>query len=105
MAYMLTQKLKEMINIKFKELFIRYKANSTIQATGITCQPNTVFNAGANCFGDDTLLSVRMEDRREISDLVAVHSRDSVTNWGIDSSPNMLASSGKYPWGGYGAKS
>ncbi|MGM0367544.1 MAG: hypothetical protein ACQEP2_03075 [Actinomycetota bacterium] len=105
MAYILTQKLKAMSNIKFKELFIRHKANSTIQATGITCQPNTVFNVGTNCFGYDTLLVIRMKDRRAISHLTAAHSRDYVTDWRINPDPTLVASTGKYPGRGYGAKS
>ncbi len=102
---MLTQKLKAMSNTKFKELFIRHKANSTIHSTGITCQPNTVFNAGANRFGYDTLLVIRVNDRRAISNLTAAHSRDYVTDWWINPDPTLVASTGKYPGRGYGDKS
>jgi predicted GH43/DUF377 family glycosyl hydrolase len=105
MAYILTQKLKEMSNIKFKELFIWHKANFTIQATGITYQPNTVFSAGTNRFGYDTLLPIRMKDRRAISHLTAAHSRDCVTDLRINPDTTLVASTNKYPGRGYGAKS
>ena len=93
-----------MSNTQFKELFVRHKANPIIQARDIPYQPNSVFNAGANCFGDDTLLLIRVEDRRGISHIAAAHSRDGVTDWQIEPDPTLPASTDKYPEGGYGAK-
>ena len=95
----------KMSNTQFKELFVRYEVNPIIKARDIPYQPNSVFNAGANRFGDDTLLLMRVEDRRGISHLTAAHSRDGVTDWRIDPDPTLLASTDKYPEGEYGAKS
>jgi predicted GH43/DUF377 family glycosyl hydrolase len=95
----------KMSNTQFKELFIRHKANPIIQARDIPYQPNSVFNAGANRFGDDTLLLMRVEDRWGISRLIAAHSRDGVTDWRIDPDPTLPASTDKYLEGEYGAKS
>ena len=105
MAYILTQKLKEMSNTQFKKLFILHNTNSIIQAKGITYQPNSAFNAGANCFGYDTLLSIRMKDRRGISHLPAAHSRDCITDLRINPDTTLVASTNKYPGRGYGVKS
>ena len=45
----------------------------------------------------DTLLLVRVEDRRGISHLTAARSRDGVTDWRIDSQPTFAASPDEYP--------
>jgi len=105
MAYILTQKLNEMSETQFKKLFIRYNANSIIQATGVTYQPNSAFNAGANCFGEDILLPVRMEDLRGISHPIAVNNRDCITKWRINPDLTMVDNTNKYPRRGYGTKS
>jgi predicted GH43/DUF377 family glycosyl hydrolase len=50
----------------------------------------------------DTLLLVRVEDRRGISHFTAARSRDGVTDWRIDAQPTFAASPDEYPeelWG------
>ena len=94
-----------MSNTQFKELFIWHKANSIIQARGITYQPNSVFNVGTDRFIDDTLLLMRVKDCRGISHLTAAHNWDCITDWRTDPDPTLLASTSKYPGGKYGAKS
>jgi len=89
-------------NTCFKELFTRYNANPIIQARDIPYQANSVFNAGATRVGDDTLLLMRVEDRRGISHLTAACSRDGITEWRIDAEPTLPASPQNYPeeiWG------
>jgi predicted GH43/DUF377 family glycosyl hydrolase len=95
----------EMSNTQFKELFIRHKANFIIQARGITYQPNSIFNVGADCFIDDTLLLMRVKDCREISPLTAAHDWDCITDWRTDPNPTLLAGASKYHGRKYGAKS
>jgi len=95
----------KMSNTQFKELFVRHEVNPIIKARDIPYQPNSVFNAGANRFGDDTLLLMRVEDSRGISHMTAVHCRDGVTDWRIDPDPTLPAGTDKYPEGDYGAKS
>ena len=46
---------------------------------------NTVFNAGACQMGDETILLVRVEDRRGHSHLTVARSNDGISNWHIDS--------------------
>lgn len=94
-----------MSNTQFKELFVQHKANPIIQEIDIPYQPNSVFNSGANRFGDDTLLPMRVEDHWGISRLTAAHKRDGVSDWRIDPDLTLPASTDKYPEGEYGTKS
>jgi hypothetical protein len=51
----------------------------------------TVFNAGATLLRNgETLLMVRVEDRRGSSHLTAARSRDGKIDWAIDSEPTFL---------------
>jgi predicted GH43/DUF377 family glycosyl hydrolase len=56
-----------------------------------------VFNAGATKVGDETLLLMRVEDRRGISHLTVARSKDGITNWKIDSEPTLLSQSENPP--------
>jgi len=94
-----------MSNTQFRELFIRHNANSIVQVRGITYQPNSIFNARADRFIDDTLLLMRVEDCSRISNLTAVHNWDFITDWRTDPDPTLLASASKYHGRKYGAKS
>lgn len=79
-----------MSNGKIRELFTRYPHNPIIEAKDIPYQVNSVFNAAATRFGDETLLLLRVEDRRGISHLTTARSKDGVTAWKIDNSPTLL---------------
>ncbi len=48
------------------DLFRRYPKNPIITPEDISYPVNSVFNAGATLFGDETLLLMRVEDRRGI---------------------------------------
>lgn len=48
----------------YTELFRRHPNNPILTAQDWPYPANTVFNAGACQFGDETLLLVRVEDRR-----------------------------------------
>lgn len=91
-----------MTDDRFKELFTRHSANPIIQARNLPYQANAVFNAAATRYGDDTLLLMRVEDRRGLSHLTAARSRDGVTDWRIDARPTLPADPEKHPeeiWG------
>ena len=64
---------------------------------------NTVFNPGATqLLSGETLLLVRVEDRRGMSHLTAARSRDGISDWQIDSQPTFSAEPDQYPeelWG------
>jgi len=62
-----------------------------------------VFNPGATLLpSGETLLLVRVEDRRGISHLTAARSLDGITNWQIDAQPTLSPPPEQYPeelWG------
>jgi len=87
---------------RFKELFTRHAGNPIIQSTDIPYRVNSVFNAGATTVGNETLLLLRVEDRRGISHLTAARSKDGISNWVIDSKPTLPSSPETHPeelWG------
>lgn len=91
-----------MCNTIFKELFTRHSGNPIIQVRDIPYQANAFFNAAATRCGDDTLLFMRVEDRRGLSHLTAARSKDGVSEWRIDSRATLPADSDNYPeeiWG------
>jgi predicted GH43/DUF377 family glycosyl hydrolase len=61
-----------------------------------------VFNAGACQVGKETILLVRVEDRRGHSHLTVARSDDGVSNWRIDASPSFAPDPTDFPeeaWG------
>ena len=62
-----------------KDLFTRYPGNPVLSAKDIPYTVNSVFNAGAVKVGDDSLLLMRVEDRRGLSHLTVARSRDGFT--------------------------
>jgi predicted GH43/DUF377 family glycosyl hydrolase len=87
---------------RFKELFTRYPGNPIIRATDLPYKANSVFNAGATLIDGETLLLMRVEDRRGISHLTVARSLDGITNWRIDSGPTLSPSPQTHPeevWG------
>lgn len=72
------------------ELLKRYEGNPILTADMWPYPANTVFNCGATRLENgDTLLLVRVEDRRGISHLTAARSRDGLSNWQIDEEPTL----------------
>lgn len=87
----------------FRELFRRYKHNPIITKEQWPYPANAVFNAGATLLPNgDTVLLVRVEDRRGISHLAVARSKDGINDWDIDRKPTFTPNPGKYPeeiWG------
>src|SRR5437660_6902079 len=71
------------------ELFHRHPANPILTARDWPYPAHTVFNAGACQVGDETVLLVRVEDRRGHSHLTVARSNDGVSHWHIDSRPSF----------------
>ncbi len=91
-----------MIRNVYNELFHRYAHNPILTPKEWPYPANSVFNAGAAKVGDETILLVRVEDRRGISHLTVARSRDGISNWQIDSSPTIMPSPDDHPeemWG------
>ena len=72
------------------EMFHRHAANPILTARDWPYKAHTVFNAGACLRGDETVLLVRVEDRRGHSHLTVARSNDGVSNWQIDSQPSFV---------------
>ena len=86
----------------FRELFTRHPRNPIISARDMPYLSNTVFNPGATIFEGETLLLLRVEDRRGHSHLTVARSRDGVGDWRIDHEPTFPAEPDRYPeeiWG------
>lgn len=83
-------------------LIRRHPNNPLITAADLPYEANTVFNAGATLVGDETVLLLRVEDRRGISHLTVARSHDGISNWRIDSHPTLSPDPDNYPeevWG------
>ncbi len=83
-------------------LFKRCKDNPIITAEDLPYKANTVFNAAVTIIGGETLLLMRVEDRRGISHLTAARSKDGITDWRIDKKPTLLPDPENHPeeiWG------
>ena len=69
------------------ELFRRSPANPLLTAASWPYPVNTVFNPGATTMGGETILLVRVEDRRGLSHLTVARSPDGVGGWRVDDKP------------------
>jgi beta-1,4-mannooligosaccharide/beta-1,4-mannosyl-N-acetylglucosamine phosphorylase len=87
---------------KYLELFHRHEDNPILTACDWPYSAHTVFNAGGCQVGDETVLLVRVEDRRGHSHLTVARSTDGVSNWRIDSKPSLVpqpANRSEEEWG------
>lgn len=86
----------------YTELFHRHSGNPILTAADWPYPAHTVFNAGACQAGDETILLVRVEDRRGHSHLTVARSNDGVAKWQIDSKPSFFPDPTNYSeeaWG------
>ena len=84
------------------EFFRRHAQNPIISARDFPYRVNSVFNAGATKVGSETVLLMRVEDRRGMSHLTIARSTDGVGNWRIDAQPTIMPSPETNPeeiWG------
>ena len=84
------------------ELFKRYDKNPILTASDWPYAAHTVFNAGACQLGDETILLVRVEDRRGHSHLTVARSKNGITDWAIDEKPSFAPEPADFPeetWG------
>ncbi len=84
------------------ELFHRDPANPILTAQDWPYPAHSVFNAGACQSGDETILLVRVEDRRGHSHLCVARSNDGISDWHIDSAPSFAPDPKNFPeeaWG------
>ena len=85
------------------DLFHRHPSNPLLTAADWPYAANAVFNPGATLLpSGETVLLVRVEDRRGISHLTAARSWDGVHDWRIDDGPTFSAQPVEHPeelWG------
>jgi len=88
---------------RFREVFRRYEHNPLLTVDDWPYPANSIFHAGATLLpSGETLLLVRVEDRRGLSHLTVARSADGITNWQMDAQPTLLPAPEHYPeeiWG------
>ena len=85
-----------------KELFIRNDNNPIVKPKDIPYGASAVFNAGCTRFNSETLLLLRVEDKRGISHFTIARSKNGINKWNIDATPAMEYLPEAYPqerWG------
>jgi predicted GH43/DUF377 family glycosyl hydrolase len=83
-------------------LFERHPGNPIITAGQLPYAANAVFNPGAAVVDGETILLVRVEDRRGISHLQVARSQDGISGWTFDPAPLMSPDPERHPeevWG------
>ncbi|KRT64262.1 MAG: glycosidase [Chloroflexi bacterium CSP1-4] len=84
------------------ELFSRFPANPIVTVDDLPYRANSVFNPGAALVDGETILLMRVEDRRGLSHLTVARSRDGLTGWTCDPEPGLRAAPERHPeevWG------
>lgn len=88
--------------IPHTELFTRHPANPIITPAHLPYVANSVFNPGAALCNGETILLLRVEDRRGLSHLTVARSEDGAAGWRIEADPSFVADPDAYPeetWG------
>jgi len=83
------------------QLFHRHDGNPILSASDMPWPANSVFNAGAALLEDETLLMLRVEDRRGQSHFVIARSVNGIDGWRIDGKPAFSPDAGysEEAWG------
>ena len=85
-------------------LFHRSARNPILTAADVPYPANSVFNPGAARVGDETILLVRVEDLRGISQLHVARSTDGESGWTFDPEPLLRADVDQRPRGDLGLR-
>lgn len=83
-------------------LFVRSAQNPILTAAAVPYPASSIFNPGATRIGDETLLLLRVEDLRGISQLHVARSVDGESDWRFDPEPLLRADVDRDPeetWG------
>jgi predicted GH43/DUF377 family glycosyl hydrolase len=84
------------------QLLTRHPDNPIITAADLPYSANSVFNPAATLRDGETILLMRVEDRRGLSHLTVARSSDGMAGWRIDAAPTFVAEPETYPeeiWG------
>jgi predicted GH43/DUF377 family glycosyl hydrolase len=80
----------------------RSAANPILTAADVPYPANSIFNPGAARVDGETILLLRIEDLRGISQLHVARSRDGISDWRFDAEPLLRAQDDRHPeevWG------
>jgi predicted GH43/DUF377 family glycosyl hydrolase len=91
-----------MAAIQEAELLTRHPSNPIITAADLPYSANSVFNPAAALRDGETILLMRVEDRRGHSHLTVARSSDGVAGWRIDTVPTFVGDPDSHPeeiWG------
>lgn len=91
-----------MVPERMGEVFERYPGNPIISADDLPYLANSVFNAGAAKVEGETLLLMRVEDRRGMSHLTIARSENGIDRWRIEPKPALFPSPETNPEEVYG---
>ena len=87
----------------FNELFKRHPSNPILASSRWPYSANSVFNPGAvRLANGETLLLVRVEDRRGASHFTVARSADGISGWKVEDLPTLTPLPQEYPeelWG------
>lgn len=84
------------------EIFKRHPSNPILTVDDLEYRANSVFNPAAAIVNGETVLLLRVEDRRGFSHFTAARSADGITGWRIDPTPTLEPSPETHPeeiWG------
>jgi predicted GH43/DUF377 family glycosyl hydrolase len=84
------------------DVLTRHPSNPIITSSDLPYAANSVFNPGATIHSGETILLMRVEDRRGLSHLTVARSRDGVAKWQIDGAPTFVGAPDTHPeeiWG------
>ncbi|HEY3414601.1 MAG TPA: glycosidase [Armatimonadota bacterium] len=86
------------------DLVRRYENNPILEGKDVPYLCNTMFNAGATTFRGETLLLLRIEDRRGYSHLTVATSKDGISNWNVRNTPFMVPGLPEHPYEAFGVE-
>jgi predicted GH43/DUF377 family glycosyl hydrolase len=86
------------------DLIRRHEANPLLSGKDVPYPCNTIFNAGVTTYRDETLLLLRIEDRRGYSHLTVATSRDGVSDWRVRDTPIMTPGHPEFPYEAFGVE-
>ncbi len=84
------------------DLLSRHPSNPIITSADLPYSANSVFNPAATIRDGETILLMRVEDRRGLSHLTVARSPDGVAGWRIGAAPTFVGQPDTYPeeiWG------
>jgi predicted GH43/DUF377 family glycosyl hydrolase len=87
-----------------KPLFERCKDNPIITVDDLPVPASAVYNPGAAMFGEEVVLSLRVEDRAGFSSIYLARSDDGMSGWRIEPKPFLAYGEADYPYEEFGCE-